>query len=88
MERLFLDHVYRWLKPGGVLALAIPGQRLCEASSILSVHFRDIRVYRLTEPESTRYGQVVLFGVRRTRHERERLQDAEITRCAVGTNSW
>jgi hypothetical protein len=80
MERLFLEHVYRWLKPGGVLVLVIPGKRLFEAGSILSVHFRDIRVYRLTEPESTRYGQIALFGVRRTRHERERVQDAEITR--------
>ncbi len=81
MERLFLDHVYRWLKPGGVLVFVIPGVRIGECSAIVSVHFRDVRVYRLTEPESVRYKQIVVFGVRRTRHERERLQDNDITRA-------
>jgi hypothetical protein len=81
MERLFLEHVYRWLKPGGVLVFVIPGSRVEECTATLSVHFRDVRVYRLTEPESVRYKQIVLFGVRRTRNERERLQDADITRA-------
>jgi SAM-dependent methyltransferase len=81
MERLFLEHVYRWLKPGGVLVFVIPGVRIGECSAALSIHFRDVRVYRLTEPESVRYRQVVVFGLRRTRHERERLQDADITRA-------
>jgi hypothetical protein len=81
MERLFVEHVYRWLRPAGVLVLVIPAQRVGECSSVLSAQFRDVRVYRLTEPESVRYGQIVLFGVRRTRHERERLQDSEITRA-------
>jgi SAM-dependent methyltransferase len=81
MERLFLEHVYRWLKPGGVLVFVIPGVRIGECSAVLSVHFRDVRVYRLTEPESVRYKQIILFGVRRTRHERERLQDNDITRA-------
>jgi hypothetical protein len=48
---------------------------------VLSVHFRDVRAYRLTEPESVRYKQIVVFGVRRTRRERERLQDNDITRA-------
>jgi len=52
-----------------------------ECSAILFAQFRDVRVYRLTEPESVRYGQIVLFGVRRTRYERERLQDSEISRA-------
>src|SRR6266436_3381293 len=81
MERLFLEHVYRWLGPGGVLVLVIPAQRIGECSPVLSAQFRDVRVYRLTAPESVRYGQIVLFGVRRTRYERERLQDSEITRA-------
>src|SRR5258708_5953478 len=51
MERLFLDHVYRWLKRGGVLLLVIPGRHLSDCSQILAYQFRDIRVYRLTEPE-------------------------------------
>jgi len=81
MERLFLEHVYRWLRPRGVLVLVIPAQRIGECSSVLSAQFRDVRVYRLTEPESVRYGQTVLFCVRRSRHERERLLDSEITRA-------
>ena len=81
MERLFLEHTYRWLRPGGVLVFVIPGPRIGECSAVLSTHFRDVRVYRLTEPESVRYKQVVLFGVRRTRHERERLGDSDITRA-------
>src|SRR5258708_32373819 len=81
MERLFLEHLYRWLRPGGVLVLVIPAQRIGECNSVLSAQFRDVRVYRLTEPESVRYGQIVLFGVRRTRYERERLQDSDITRA-------
>ncbi len=81
MERLFLEHVYRWLKPGGVLVFVIPGPRIEECIATLSVHFREVRVYRLTEPESVRYKQIVLFGVRRTRSERERLQDTDITRA-------
>ena len=79
MERLFLEQVYRWLKPGGILVFVIPGPRLGECSAGLSTHFRDVRVYRLTEPESVRYKQIVLLGMRRTRHERERLRDNEIT---------
>ncbi len=81
MERLLLEHVYRWLKPGSVLVFVIPGPRIEECTATLSVHFRDVRVYRLTEPESVRYKQIVLFGVRRTRRERERLQDTDITRA-------
>lgn len=81
MEKLFLEHVYRWLKPGGLLVFVIPGPRIEECTAVLSMHFRDVRVYRLSEPESVRYKQIVLFGVRRTRSERDRLQDVEITRA-------
>jgi Uncharacterised methyltransferase family (DUF6094) len=81
MERLFLEQVHRWLKPGGVLVFVIPGLRIGECSAVLSIHFRDVRVYRLIEPESVRYKQIVVFGVRRARHERERLQDNDITRA-------
>lgn len=81
MECLFLEHIYRWLKPEGVLVFVIPGVRFAECSAVLSVHFRDVSVYRLTEPESVRYKQTVVFGVRRSRRERERLQDHDITRA-------
>jgi 16S rRNA G966 N2-methylase RsmD len=71
MERLFLEHTYRWLKPAGVVVLVIPGSRLNECADVLAVHFRDKAIYRLSEPEAVRYNQIVLFGMRRTRRERE-----------------
>lgn len=81
MERLFLEHTYRWLKPTGVLVLVIPGSRINECADVLSVHFRDKAIYRLSEPEAVRYNQIVLFGVRRIRREREQLKDWEVQRA-------
>jgi hypothetical protein len=82
-EPAFLSHTYRWLKPGGVLVFVIPGDRLAECSQILATHFRDVRIFRLEAPECVRYKQVVLFGVRRNRRERERLTDSDITRARL-----
>lgn len=76
-EAVFLEHCFRWLQPRGVLVLVIPGKRLTSCVGILAPHFRDLAVYRLTDPEAVRYRQIVLFGVRRTRSERERLSDRE-----------
>jgi hypothetical protein len=66
-----------------VLVFVIPRERLAECSQILASHFRDVRVFRLEAPECVRYKQVVVFGVRRTRRDRERLTDSEITRARV-----
>jgi hypothetical protein len=82
-EPAFLSHTYRWLKPGGVLVFVIPGERLAECSHILASHFRDVRVYRLEAPECVRYKQVVVIGVRRSRREKERLTDSDITRARL-----
>lgn len=87
IEKLFLEHVYRWLKPGGILVLVVPARRVADCTVLLSRNFLDTRVYRLTEPESVRYGQVVLFGVRRTRQERDRLRDAEIIQVQLWLGS-
>jgi len=38
-------------------------------------------MYRLGEPESIRYKQVVVFGVRRTRRDREQLKDWDVQRA-------
>jgi hypothetical protein len=81
MERLFLEHTYRWLKSAGVLVLVIPGNRLSECVDILAVHFREKTLYRLSAPEAVRYNQIVLFGVRRTRREREQLKDWDVQRA-------
>ena len=87
MEKLFLEHVYRWLRPGGILVLVVPARRVADCAVLLSRNFRDTRVYRLTEPESVHYGQVALFGVRRTRQERDRLGDAEIIQSQLWLGS-
>ena len=49
----------------------------------LAPHFRDVRIYRLESPECVRYKQVVVFGIRRNRRERECLQDADIARARL-----
>ncbi len=82
-EHAFLSHTYRWLKSGGILVFVIPGDRVTECSQILATQFREVRVYRLEAPECVRYKQVVLFGVRRTRRERDRLTDGDITRARL-----
>ncbi len=83
LEALFLQHTYRGLKPGGILILVIPAAQLAVCGNRLSVQFKDTEVYRLSEPESVRYKQIVLFGVRRTRRERERLTEWEISRARI-----
>ena len=88
MEKVFLEHVYRWLKPGGVLVLIVPLKRIADCAVLLSRQFRDIRVYRLTEPESVRYQQVALLGIRRSRQERDRLRDHEIIRAQLWLGSF
>lgn len=87
MEKVFLEHVYRWLKPFGVLVLVVPAKRVEDCAVVLSRHFRDIRIYRLTEPESVRYQQVVVMGARRTRQERDRLRDNEIIQAQLWLGS-
>ncbi len=82
-EQSFLSHTYRWLKPGGVLLFVISGDRLAECSQILAMQFRDVRIYRLEAPECVRYKQVVVFGARRSRREKERLTDSDITRARL-----
>jgi hypothetical protein len=82
-EQAFLSHTYRWLKPGGIMVFVIPGERLAECSQILATHFRDVRIYRLEAPECVRHKQVVVIGVRRSRREKERLADSDITRARL-----
>ena len=87
MEKLFLEHVYRWLKPSGILVLVVPVKRIADCAVLLSRHFRDMRVYRLTEPESVRYQQVIVLGIRRTRQERDRFRDNEIIQAQLWLGS-
>lgn len=83
MERLFLEHVYRWLKRSGVLVMVIPGRYLHDCGQLLAHQFGNVRVNRLTDPESVKYKQVVVMGVRRTRVEKDRVLDTEIARARM-----
>src|SRR5208282_4807401 len=82
-EQSFLSHTYRWLKPGGILVFVIPGEGLAECGQNLSTHFRDVRAYRFEAPECVHYKQVVVIGARRSRREKERLTDSDITRARL-----
>ena len=77
LELIFLQRTYRWLKCEGVLVFVIPQPRIHPCARLLAEHFRDIRVYRLTAPESVRFKQVAVLAVRRKRHDR--LRDAALT---------
>lgn len=70
LELVFLEHTYRWLRPEGVLVFVIPQGRLKPCARILADHFKDIRIYRLGDPECLRFKQVAVFAVRRKRTER------------------
>ena len=72
LELVFLEHSYRWLKPEGVLILVIPQARLKPCARLLADHFKDIRVYRLTEPECVQYKQIAILATRRKRSDRLR----------------
>jgi predicted RNA methylase len=81
MERLFLDHVWRWIRPGGVLVMVVPYDRVYECRGVLTPQFKDKVIYRLSEPRAVTYKQAVVFGVRRTRQERERMNDHAVNQA-------
>ena len=81
MERLFLEHLGRWVRPGGVLVMVAPYDRVYDCRAILTPQFKDKAIYRLTEAEALAYKQVVVFGVRRTRQERERMSDHDVSQA-------
>ncbi|MGC1360764.1 MAG: DUF6094 domain-containing protein [Silvibacterium sp.] len=65
MEYLFLEHTYRWLVYGGVLLMVVPHKQLDSCASLLAANFTSFRVFRLTDPESDRFDQVGLIGIRK-----------------------
>jgi len=68
LELVFLEHTYRWLKPGGALVFVIPRPQLKSCARILSEHFSDLTLCRLSDPACVQYKQIALFAVRRKRH--------------------
>jgi hypothetical protein len=79
MEKIFAEHVGRWVCPGGVLVMILPFDRVHDCRATITTQFRDKAIYRLTEPGAADYKEVVLFGVRRTRHERDRMTDLRVS---------
>jgi hypothetical protein len=70
LEVVFLEHTYRWLKAGGVLVFVIPQLRLAKCARLLSEHFTDLRVFRLTELACLQFKQIVVLATRRKRHSK------------------
>ena len=70
LESVFLEHTYRWLRAGGLLLFVIPQLRLAKCARLLSEHFTDLRVFRLTEPACLQYKQIVVLATRRKRYSR------------------
>ena len=81
MERLFLEHLVRWVRSGGVLTMVAPYDRVYDCRTVLTLQFKDKAIYRLTEAEAVAYKQVVVFGIRRTRQERERMNDHAVSQA-------
>ena len=65
MERMFLEHTHHWLVQNGILVFVIPFEQLNDCASLLCTSFTRITVLRMSDPESVRFRQVVIFGVRR-----------------------
>ena len=65
MERLFLEHTHRWLVQHGVLIFVIPFEQLADCAGLLAGNFTRIAAFRMTDSESVRFRQIVVFGVRR-----------------------
>jgi hypothetical protein len=65
MERLFLEHTHHWLVQHGILVFVIPFDQLSDCAGILSANFSRISAFRMRDPESVRFNQIVVFGVRR-----------------------
>ena len=78
-EVLFLSHFARWLVPSGVLVYVLPAPQLAGCAPILASQFRNVRVFRLGASECIRYKQIVVFAVARSRKERDRARDSEIS---------
>lgn len=78
MELVFLEHCYRWLMTGGVLAFVIPVVALGPCARLLASQFERLRIYRLEHPESARFNQVVMFGKRKKASQRGDPAGAEV----------
>jgi len=74
LEHAFLTGMTRALCPGGLLVLIVPQRRLAVSARYLAGHYGDLACFRFPDGEFERFGQVVLFGVKRA----EPAVDAEL----------
>jgi len=65
LERLFLEHTHHWLVQRGILVFVIPFEQITDCANILTANFERIEAFRMIDPESVRFRQIVVFGVRR-----------------------
>jgi len=65
LERLFLEHTHHWLVQHGILVFVIPFEQMTDCVNILTANFERIAAFRMIDPESVRFRQIVVFGVRR-----------------------
>ena len=86
MEYLFLEHTYRWLLLGGVLVMVVPHKQLDSCASLLAANFTSFRVFRLTDPESDRFDQVALIGIRKKMAGDAYQRNRELLVNAIWTN--
>src|SRR5271157_1480456 len=70
MELVFLEHCYRWVTSEGVLVFVVPAPAVGTCARLLTSQFDRICVFRLEHPESVRFNQVVVFGIRKKSHLR------------------
>jgi hypothetical protein len=84
MGFLFLEHTYRWLLEDGVLLMVVPQARLESSIPLAVENFADIRVFRLTDPESERFDQVAFSGCAK----KMRGQDYSRKRAALHEMVW
>ena len=85
LERLFLEHTHHWLVQHGILVFVIPFEQMTDCANILTENFERITAFRMIDPESVRFRQVVVFGVRRNirgaRLEESRRRIQSLARC-------
>jgi Uncharacterised methyltransferase family (DUF6094) len=65
MERMFLEHTHHWVVQSGILVFVIPFEQLNDCTNTLSASFTRITALRMSDTESVRFQQIVIFGVRR-----------------------
>ena len=86
LEVVFLDHCHGWLRTAGVLIFVIPEIALSHCANRLASQFERIYVFRLGHPESVRFHQLVVIGIRKAEHKRGDTRAADqLLRLAYAT---